>query len=252
MITRSKTSHIGSCFSIADLIAVLYSSVMNIEPSSPEYEDRDRLILSKGHACAVVYAALAENKFFPRHDLLDYAKSSSIFSSHISHKVPGVEFSTGSLGHGLPHGVGRALAARMKGKPWQTYVVLGDGEIAEGSNWEAMLFAAHHHLGNITLIVDRNNLQSFGTTDETLKLNPLEEKFTSFGWQVETVDGHSHPDIFSAINKAKVNQSVPTVILASTVKGKGVSFMENSVAWHYKSPTFEEFCAGLREITKDK
>lgn len=247
MISRAGSSHVGSCLSMADIIASLYNEVLNIKPTDPRWENRDRFILSKGHACAIVYAALAHKGFFEKADLMDYAQSGSSLMAHISHRVPGVEFSTGSLGHGLPFAAGKALGAKISDKKWHTFVILGDGELDEGSNWEALLFAAHHQLTNLTVIVDVNNLQSFTTTQNTLSLEPLPEKLISFGAEVIEVDGHSLHDLTRVLEASK-SSSKPTVILAKTIKGKGVDYMEGLVEWHYKCPSPEQLELAISQL----
>ena len=180
--------------------------------------------------------------------MLDYGQDESILRDHISHKVSGVEFSTGSLGHGLPFGVGKALSAKLLEKKWTTYVLVGDGEMQEGSNWEALMFAAHHRLDNLILIIDYNNLQSLTSVDETLGLQPLDKKLSAFGWNVFTADGHDHDNLSDCLKAAKESGSKPSVVIAKTTKGKGISFMENSVDWHYKSPNLEELNSALLEL----
>ena len=248
MTSRSGSSHIGSCYSMADIVAVLYNEVLNVDPQNPAHPDRDRFILSKGHACAVVYAALAERGFFSPDELDTYAHEGSRLMAHISHKVPGVEFSTGSLGHGLPFAAGKALSAKMRGLPWRTFVLLGDGEMDEGSNWEALLFAAHHQLSNLTVIIDANNLQSHTTTTETLNLGPLESKLTAFGVDATTIDGHSHDELSATLNTPSSDPDKPLVIIAQTVKGKGVDFMENTVEWHYRNLNPQQLEEALRQL----
>jgi transketolase len=230
MVKRAGSSHIGGILSMADIISVLYFETLNIFPEEPEHTNRDRLILSKGHCCAGIYAALAIKGFFEIKELDKYAENNSTMMAHISHKVPGVEFSTGSLGHGLPFGVGKALFAQKNQKDWHTYVVLSDGELDEGSNWEALLFASHHNLNSLTVVIDFNNLQSLDTIGNTLALEPLEDKFKAFGAHVIRLDGHNHDLLRSAFDKK--HKTKPKVIIADTVKGKGVSFMENKVLWH--------------------
>ena len=247
MVERAKASHIGSALSIADIVAVLYGQVLNIYPSDPQNSLRDRFILSKGHACVAVYSALAAKGFISEEELLTYGQDFSNLMNHISHKVDGVEFSTGSLGHGLPFGVGKALAANRLGKDWRTFVLLSDGELGEGSNWEAAMFAGHHKLNNLVAIIDYNNLQSLTTVEEALSIEPLADKWRSFGWNVIDVNGHDHNQLASAFKKDDSIKK-PTVVIAHTVKGKGVSFMENAVAWHYKSPSKEELQIALEEI----
>lgn len=248
MVTRAKASHIGSALSIADLVACLYAGHLRVQPNDPSDPRRDRFILSKGHACVAVYAALAELGFFPKAELETYGVDHSRLMNHISHKVPGVEFSTGSLGHGLPFGVGKAMAAKRLGSDWRTFVLMSDGELDEGSNWEAFMFAAHHALDNITAIVDYNKLQSLTTVASTLGLEPLRAKFEAFGWQVIEVDGHNHDEINAALASLPFAKGQPSMLLAHTTKGKGVSFMENKVEWHYRSPTDELFNQALTEL----
>jgi transketolase len=246
MVHRAKASHIGSALSIADILAVLYGGVMRFDPAEPRWPGRDRFILSKGHACVAVYAVLSEVGLLPRERLASYGDDFSWLMNHISHKVEGVEFSTGSLGHGLPFGVGKALGARRLGRDWRTFVLLGDGEMDEGSNWEALMFAAHHRLDRLTAIIDCNNLQSLETVEATLSLEPLVDKLQSFGCAVSEVDGHNHAALRQAL--AAVDPQRPTVVVARTLKGKGVSFMENSVAWHYKNPNDEQLATALEEL----
>ncbi len=248
MVHRAKASHIGSALSICDIVAVLYGQVLKLNPACPQDESRDRFILSKGHACVAVYAALAETGFFPRADLLKYGQDHSVLMNHISHKVAGVEFSTGSLGHGLPFGTGKALAARRRKYDWRTFVLLSDGELGEGSNWEAMMFAAHHQLDNLVVIVDYNKLQSLTTVDKTLRVEPLADKAHAFGWAVREVDGHNHAELAKLLSSAPWEPGKPSFLIAHTTKGKGVSFMENSVEWHYKSPSAEQLLQAIEEI----
>jgi transketolase len=248
MVYKAKASHIASALSIIDILAVLYEGVLDIFPSEPENSNRDRFILSKGHACVGVYAVLAECGFFDKEMLATYGGDGSILMNHISHKVPGVEYSTGSLGHGLPFGVGKAFAAKKEGADWRTYVLMSDGEMQEGSNWEALMFAAHHKLDNIVAIIDYNNLQSLTTVDETLSIQPLNKKLNSFGWHVMEVDGHNHDALRKCFEKAKLIKNQPTIIIAKTIKGKGVSYMENRVEWHYKYPSEDELRVAMAEL----
>ncbi|MBR6443641.1 MAG: transketolase [Clostridia bacterium] len=247
----SHGSHIGSVLSVAEIIAVLYSSVLNVDPKQPKKPDRDRLILSKGHAGSAVYAALAETGFFPVEQLKTHYANGSILSGHVSHKgVPGVEVSTGSLGHGLGVGTGMALGAKMDGAQWRTYVVLGDGECDEGSVWESALQAAQYKLDRLIAVVDYNHMQSLAAVEDTLKLEPFEQKWKDFGWNAESVNGHDTDALQAAFARAKENAGSrkPYVILAHTVKGKGISFMENNILWHYRTPQGEEYEAALKEL----
>jgi transketolase len=248
MVMRAKASHIGSALSIADILAVLYSSVLRVDPTQPRMPGRDRFILSKGHACVAVYAALAERGFFPVSELETYGLDHSNLMNHISHKVPGVEFSTGALGHGLPFGVGKALAAKRLCANWRTFVLLSDGEMDEGSNWEALMFAAHHKLDNLIAIIDYNKLQSLTTTQLTLGLEPLADKLRAFGWSVCEVDGHNLVELNKNLGAVPWDAGKPSLLIAHTVKGKGVSFMENQVAWHYRSPSTEQLAQALAEL----
>ena len=251
MTHLSRGSHIGSVLSVAEIIAVLYARVLNVDPKEPKKPDRDRLILSKGHAGSAVYAALAETGFFPVEQLKTHYANGSILSGHVSHKgVPGVEVSTGSLGHGLGVGTGMALGAKMDGAQWRTYVVLGDGECDEGSVWEAALQAAQYRLDRLIAVIDYNHMQSLATVDENLRLEPFEQKWKDFGWNAMSVDGHDTDALMKAFDWAKENAGSrkPSVILAHTVKGKGVSFMENNILWHYRTPQGEEYDAALKEL----
>lgn len=248
MVHEANASHIGGVFSIADILAVLYGDVLQVSPDAPACSGRDRFILSKGHCCAGVYAALSHLGFFPTDALQDYARDYSKFMSHISHKVEGVEFSTGSLGHGLPYGGGKALAAKCKDEEWRTFVLMSDGELDEGSNWEAMMFAAHHRLDNLIAIIDYNKLQSLTTVAQTLGLEPLAAKFNAFGWSVREVDGHDHAALAMELSSVPWSPGKPSILIAHTTKGKGVSFMENKVEWHYRSPNSEELAQALAEL----
>ncbi len=250
MVARSQASHIGSALSIADILAVLYWKVLNIDPAVPNLPSRDRFILSKGHACTAVYAALAARGFFPETDLLTYGQDGSPLMNHISHKVRGVEFSTGSLGHGLSFGVGKALAAQRRGEAWRTFVLLSDGELDEGSNWEALMFAGHHGLDHLVAIVDYNKLQSLASVARTLGLEPLADKFRAFGWSLREVDGHDHQALAGALASLPWESGRPSLLLCHTTKGKGVAFMENKVEWHYRSPNTGQLAQALAELER--
>jgi len=246
MVCQANASHIGGALSMADILAVLYHEVLNINPQRPKAPNRDRFFLSKGHACASLYATLGLKGFFDLRELDSYAKNESIFLSHVSHKIAGVELSTGSLGHALPVACGVALAAKRQSKKFKIYVILSDGELDEGSNWEAILFAAHHKLSNLTCIIDYNKIQSLGLVAEVINLHPLREKFEAFNWSTDEIDGHNHNEIRDAL-KDKFN-SGPHCIIANTIKGKGVDYMENKLLWHYKSPTEEQLQQALNQI----
>lgn len=247
MIHKSRASHLGSCLSIADILTCLYWNVLSIDPVAPEWKDRDRFILSKGHAAAILYAALSKRGFAVP-DLETYCGSGSLLTGHATSGVPGVEASSGSLGHGLPIGCGIALAAKRNGSPFRTFVLLSDGELDEGSNWEAFLFAPQHRLDNLVVIIDYNKIQSFGRTKEVLDLDPLADKFRAFRWSVEEIDGHNMQQLCETFATIPLETGKPTVVIAHTVKGKGVSFMEDNLAWHYKSPTDEQLEIALKEL----
>jgi transketolase len=248
MVAAAKASHIGGALSMADLLAVLYGDILRVRPEQPDWPERDRFILSKGHSCTGVYAALALRGFFPLAELATYGQDGSRLMSHISHKVPGVEFSTGSLGHGLPFGCGKALAAKRRKQTWRTFVMLSDGELDEGSNWEAILFAPHHRLDNLVVIVDYNKIQSLGSVQEVLDLHPLAEKFRAFNWAVREIDGHNHDEITAALKSLPFEPGKPGCLIAHTVKGKGVDFMEDKLLWHYRSPSVEQVGEALKQL----
>jgi len=241
MVHRASASHIGSSLSMTDLLAVLYGGgILRVDPARPDWPERDRFVLSKGHAAAAGYATLAEAGFFPIEWLDTYCQDGSKLPGHLTRGVPGVELSTGSLGHGLPVGAGMALAARVDGAPARVFVLLSDGELDEGSNWEAILFAAHHGLDNLVAIVDYNKIQSFGSVAEVMRLDPLAEKWRAFGWACREIDGHDHAQILNAVAHVSPAQQQPTMVVAHTIKGRGISFMEDDNNWHYRIPTEEE------------
>jgi transketolase len=246
MVHRAKASHIGSALSIADVLAVLYGKALRFDASNPTHPNRDRLILSKGHACVAVYAALAEAGVISSKDLQTYGEDFSDLMNHISHKVPGVEFSTGALGHGLSFAVGKSLYAKQSRANWSTYVILGDGEMDEGANWEALMFASHHRLNQLVAVIDCNNLQSLTTVQKTLGLEPLKDKLLAFGCAVTEIDGHNHAELERALLQRDPYK--PQAVIARTIKGKGVSFMEHSVEWHYRNPNDDELKAALEEL----
>jgi len=218
----------------------------------PRWSERDRFILSKGHAGAGVYAALAESGFLSKDKLKTHYQDGSDLSGHVSHKgIPGVEFSTGSLGHGLPVAVGMALAAKINKNKYRVVTLMSDGECDEGSNWEAILFAAHHKLNNLVAIIDRNRLQSICSTEDTLSLEPFVDKWKAFGWRVIEIDGHNYEEIFNACNSMSTPIDRPLCVIANTIKGKGVSFMENNVLWHYRSPQGDEYKSAMVELEKN-
>src|SRR5579864_1611305 len=236
-------AHVGSVFSCADILAVLYGGILHVDPAAPRSPGRDRFVLSKGHAGAGLYAALAERGFFPVEQLLTHYKDGSDLSGHVSHKLPGVDVSTGSLGHGLSIAAGMAYSARLSSVHRRVFGLLSDGECDEGSTWEAALFAAHHGLSNLVAIVDYNRIQGIAPIAEVIELDPFAEKWTAFGWEVREVDGHDHQALFTTLASAPFTPGKPSCLLAHTVKGKGVSFMENTVLWHYRIPRDAEFDA---------
>lgn len=243
----SNGSHIGSVLSIADIVGVLYNDVMNIYPDDPKNDKRDRFILSKGHAGAAVYSALAEKGFFDVEQLKTHYADGSILSGHVSHKnVPGVEFSTGSLGHGVCAAAGMAMAAKMDKKDHRVFAITGDGECDEGSVWEMALFANHFKLSNLTVIVDHNKIQSLDRCENTLEFINLACKWKAFGWNVVEIDGHNHDEIREAL--LSKDESKPTCIIAHTIKGKGISFMEDTVLWHYRAPQGEDYDKAIKEL----
>ena len=250
MSSRGGSSHVGSGLSIADIVAILYGEVLRIDPDNPHWAGRDRFILSKGHAGACVYAALAERSFFDVAELDRHYQNGSHLSGHVSHKhVPGVEVSTGSLGHGLGIGAGMAFNLKRQGGTQRVFVVLSDGECDEGSVWEAAMFAGHHRLANLCAIIDYNKLQSLGRVSDTINLEPFGAKWRAFGWHALRVDGHDHEALRGAFAERADNR--PTCIVADTVKGRGVSFMEDQVLWHYRAPKGEEYAAAMRELGVD-
>lgn len=248
MTHLSGGSHIASVMSVADIIAVLYADILEYDPARPEWDGRDRFIMSKGHAGAAVYAALAESGFFDVGELRSHYADGSRLSGHVSHYIPGVDFSTGSLGHGLSAAAGMALAAVQDGKPHRVFAVLGDGECDEGSVWEAALFANHYRLENLVAVIDHNRMQSLDYCENTLELEDLGAKWRAFGWNVIRLDGHDHNALRSALADTHNEAHKPTVVIADTVKGKGVSFMENEAGWHGKAPSAEQLEAALAEL----
>jgi transketolase len=248
MVHATNASHIGGSLSMTDLLAVLYTETLRVNPSDPSWIERDRFILSKGHCCSALYATLALRGFFPMQELVTFGRDGSRLMTHISHKVPGVEFSTGSLGHGLPFGCGKAIAAKRQSRTWRVFVMLSDGELDEGSNWEAILFAPQHRLDNLIAIVDFNKIQSLGSVSEVLELEPLAEKYRAFRWAVREIDGHNHGEICAALGSLPWEPGRPNCLIAHTIKGKGVSFMENKLVWHYRSPDATQLQKALQEL----
>jgi len=248
MTNRVRSSHIGSSLSIADLLAVLYTRILRVDPENPDWQERDRFILSKGHGCAGVYAALAERGFFPLEWLDTYYQDGSHLAGHITHSVPGVEASTGSLGHGLPIACGMALAGKHDNLSHRIFALLSDGECDEGSTWEAVLFSAHNRLSNLTVIVDYNKMQALGAVKDVLNLEPMMDKWQAFGWAVREIDGHNFEQIERTLLDVPFDSDRPSCVIAHTIKGKGISFMENQLIWHYYSPDAEELSQALAEL----
>jgi transketolase len=248
MSHAADAAHLASSLSCIDIIAVLYQSVLNLDPLNPKWDDRDRFILSKGHAATALYAALAYKGYLTEDDLKTYGKAGSLLEEHPSPKLPGVEAATGSLGHGLPCGCGLALAGRIKRQKYRTFVLMSDGECNEGSVWEASLFAAANKLGNLCAFVDFNKWQATGRSKEVLALDPLADKFKTFGWNVHEIDGHDHQQILNAVNGVSLDNTKPTMVVSHTVKGKGISFMEDDNNWHYRIPTVEEVAMAKTEL----
>ncbi|MGD9973852.1 MAG: transketolase [Desulfatirhabdiaceae bacterium] len=246
MSHRARAAHLASALSCMDILCVLYADVLQVDPQYPNAPDRDRFILSKGHAAAALYAVLAWKGFLRREQLLSYGQQGSLLEEHPSPKLLGVEAASGSLGHGLPIGNGMALAARIRQHPYRVYVLISDGECNEGSVWEAAMFAARHGFDHLTAIVDYNKWQATGRSQEVLQLEPLAKKWVSFGWDVIEVDGHDHRELRQALTRKQIG--LPRLIIAHTVKGKGVSFMEDDNNWHYRVPTAEEVQAARVEL----
>lgn len=252
MIHRSGTGHIGGDLSVTDILVDLYYKQMNISPDKIDDPDRDRFVLSKGHCVEALYAVLADCGFFPKEELDTYAQYMSKFIGHPNNKIPGIEVNSGSLGHGLSVGIGMALAARMNNRPYHTYVVMGDGECDEGSIWEAAMAAHQYKLDNLIAFVDRNRLQISGTTEQVMAQDSAEERWAAFGWNVLSIPGNDLQAIDDAVDLAKRTKGKPTVIIANTTKGCGVSFIENKVAWHHKVPTNEQFEQAIKELDERK
>ncbi|QNM15057.1 MULTISPECIES: transketolase [Fusobacterium] len=249
MICKAKSGHPGGSLSSTDILTALYFAEMNIDPTNPKMENRDRLVLSKGHAAPALYSTLAERGYFDKEGLMTLRQYGSIFQGHPDmKKVPGVEISTGSLGQGLSVANGMALNAKLSGLSYRTYIIIGDGELQEGQVWEAAMTAAHYKLDNICAFVDSNNLQIDGNVDKVMGVEPIDAKWEAFGWHVIKINGHKYEEILDALEKAKKVKDKPTVIVAKTVKGKGVSFMENVCGFHGKAPTQEEAEKALAEL----
>jgi transketolase len=250
MVYKAKLGHIGGDLSVTDILVALYfGGVLRVDPDRPDAPERDRFILSKGHCAGALYTTLAHAGFFPLDELDTFAQPLSRLNGHPDRKkVPGVETNTGPLGHGLPVAVGCALAAKMDGAAWHTYVLTGDGELQEGSNWEAALSAAHYKLDNLTVVVDRNGLQQGDFTERTMHLDPLADKWRAFGWSVREVNGHDFVALLAVFDQLPFDWGRPNCIIAHTHKGQGVSFMRDRPGWHHRVPTSEEFAQALREL----
>jgi transketolase len=248
MISRAQLGHIGGDFSVADILATLYGAVLNVDPANPTDPERDRFVLSKGHSAGALYSTLAHRGFLPLDALETFAQPFSALNGHPNRtKVPGVETNTGPLGHGFPVAVGHAIGAKLQGSPRRTFVVLGDGELQEGSNWEAAMTASHYGLANMTAVVDRNRLQQGARTEDTKQLEPLADKWAAFGFEVREVDGHDYRQLLAAFEPSSTGK--PVVVIANTIKGKGVSFMEDRVEWHHKVPSAEQVALALKELS---
>ncbi len=251
-VHAAKSGHPGGSLSAADIFTYLYFVEMNVDPKNPKAEDRDRFVLSKGHVAPGLYSALANRGFFPVEDLETLRHVGSYLQGHPDMKhIPGVDMSSGSLGQGLSAAVGMALAAKMQGKDYRTYCLCGDGEIQEGQIWEASMFAGHRKLDNLVVIVDNNNLQIDGKISDVCSPYPIDEKFKAFNFHVINVDGNDFEALAAAFEEAKQTKGMPTAIVAKTIKGKGVSFMEDNAGWHGKAPNDEEFAIAMEELTKE-
>ncbi len=248
-VHAAASGHPGGSLSVADVLTLLYFEVMNIDPKDPKNPDRDRFVLSKGHCSPALYGVLAERGFFPKEDLITFRKTGSYLQGHPDMKgVPGVDMSTGSLGQGICAANGMALAGKIDNKPYRVYTILGDGELEEGQVWEAAMYAAHYKLDNLTVFVDFNGLQIDGNISDVLSPLPIDKKFEAFGFNVILCDAHDFEAMLSAINDAKNTKGKPTVIILKSVKGKGVSFMENNAAWHGSAPNDEQFTQAIKEL----
>lgn len=249
MLEKSQSGHPGGSLSAVEILTALYFKEMDVDSSNPRWADRDRFVLSKGHASPVLYGTLVEKGFFPKEELDKFRKIDSMLQGHPDMKdTPGVDMTTGSLGQGLAAANGMALAGKLDNKDYRVYALIGDGECQEGLIWEAAMLANHYKLDNLTVFLDYNGLQIDGKNIDIMNINPIDEKFKSFGWHVLTIDGHSFDEIFNALESAKNTKGKPTVIIAKTIKGKGVSFMEDQVGWHGKAPSQGEAKMAIEEI----
>jgi transketolase len=251
MVEKAGVGHIGGSLSVTDILVALYFKVLKIDPRNPDWPERDRLVLSKGHGATAIYSTLAERGFFPKKELRTFGIIDSNFQVHPDKtKVPGIEASTGALGQGLSIGLGMALAARLNKKDYHTYIILGDGEIQEGQIWEAAMFASHYSLDNLTAILDYNHVQLMGNVSEIMEIAPVAGKWSAFGWKVLEANGHDFNQIIENLYRAKEIKGKPTIVIANTIKGKGVSFMQSTCKWHGSIPTQEEYKKALIEIKK--
>jgi transketolase len=250
-VAAAKTGHPGGSLSVADILTVLYFEKMNINPEDPKMEDRDRLILSKGHVAPALYSVLAERGYFPKEELVKLRKFGCMLQGHPDMKLTlGVDMSSGSLGQGLSVANGMAIAAKYDKKDYKIYVILGDGEVQEGQIWEAAMSSSHYKLDNVIAILDYNGLQIDGAVEQVMNINPIDEKFSAFGWHVIKIDGHDLEAIGAAVDESKTVKGKPTVIIAKTVKGKGVSFMENRAEWHGSAPNEDQRKAAIEELER--
>jgi transketolase len=249
MIYEAKTGHTGGALSSADILVALYYDVMKVDPLNPKWVDRDRFILSKGHCVEGYYSILADKGFFPKEELMTFSKFNSRLIGHPTLKVPGIEMNTGALGHGLSTAIGMAMAAKMDKKDYKVYVLMGDGEQAEGSVWEAAMAGGHYKLDNLVAIVDRNRLQISGNTETVMSLDSLGDKWASFGWEVIEVNGNNMDELVNVLRSLPLAKGKPSLIIANTTKGKGVSFMENVAKWHHGVPTPEQYEQAIGELT---
>jgi transketolase len=241
-----RRGHVGSALSVVEIVRVLYDDVLRVRPAEPDWPDRDRLILSKGHGSLGLYVVLADAGFFPREELLRQCRADALLGGHPEVHIPGIEASTGALGHGLPLAVGMALASRMRGRPSRTFAILGDGELGEGSNWEAAMIGAKHGLRDLTVVVDYNKMQSYGTVADVQPLEPLAEKWHAFGWAVTEVDGHDVAALRATFARLPLAGDRPSVVIAHTVKGRGLPEAEHNAAWHHKASFSPEAAGALR------
>ncbi len=250
-VYSAQSGHPGGSLSIADIMTYLYQEELRVDPANPRWEDRDRLVLSKGHVCPALYAALAQKGFFPEEELKTFRRVGSRLQGHPDlNKAPGVDFTAGSLGQGVSAAAGMALAGKLSGKSYRVYAILGDGEIQEGEVWESAMFSAHYKLDNLCYIIDNNGLQIDGDIRDVCSPYPIDEKFAAFGFEVINIDGHNFDEMEAAFAKAKTVSGRPVAIIAKTVKGKGVSFMENNAAWHGSAPNAEQYETALKDLEK--